>query len=188
MKPFWNISALERMIHEGLSDCGQKEWFKFIDAGMQDFIVDGLCGFYEKDRDMNSVDFIYRVEFQIERDSRRVQALPAGPRRRNSTHEIEIRSGNASVSRSMASRRIRWPHALCDLRALLPLNDADVVLALQIQPELCAVTKVTSEAHGRIGGDRAAAIQNVRDAARRHANVERQPVGAELAGRQFALQ
>src|SRR6476620_3530381 len=25
MKPFWNISALERRRHEGLSDCGQKE-------------------------------------------------------------------------------------------------------------------------------------------------------------------
>jgi hypothetical protein len=45
---------------------------------MRDFIVEGLCDFYEKDRDMNSVDFIYwyngsgMVEFQMERDSRRV--------------------------------------------------------------------------------------------------------------------
>jgi Meiotically up-regulated gene 113 len=30
MKPFWNISELERRIHEGLSDCWHKgEWFKF---------------------------------------------------------------------------------------------------------------------------------------------------------------
>ena len=79
MKPFWNISVLERMIHEGLSDSWHKgEWFKFVDDDMQDFMVDGLCGFYEKDRDMNSVDFIYwyngsgMVEFRMERDSRRV--------------------------------------------------------------------------------------------------------------------
>jgi len=79
MKPFWNISELERMIHEGLSDSWHKgEWFKFIDDDMRDFMVEGLCGFYEKDRDMNSVDFIYwyngsgMVEFQMERDSRRV--------------------------------------------------------------------------------------------------------------------
>jgi hypothetical protein len=79
MKPFWNISALERMIHEGLSDSWHKgEWFKFLDDDMQDFMVEGLCGFYELDRDMNSVDFIYwyngsgMVEFQIERDSRGV--------------------------------------------------------------------------------------------------------------------
>ena len=79
MKPFWNISELERMIHEGLSDCWHKgEWFKFIDDEMRDFMVEGLSGFYEKDRDMNSVDFIYwyngsgMVEFQMERDSRRV--------------------------------------------------------------------------------------------------------------------
>jgi hypothetical protein len=79
MKPFWNISELERMIHEGLSDCWHKgEWFKFLDDDMRDFMVEGLCGFYEMDRDMNSVDFIYwyngsgMVEFQMERDSRRV--------------------------------------------------------------------------------------------------------------------
>jgi hypothetical protein len=79
MKPFWNIGVLERMIHEGLSDCWHKgEWFKFIDDDMRDFMVDGLCGFYEKDRDRNSVNFIYwyngsgMVEFQMERDSRRV--------------------------------------------------------------------------------------------------------------------
>jgi len=79
MKPFWNISMLERMIHEGLSDSWHKgEWFKFIDDDMRDFVVDGICGFYEQDRDMNSVDFIYwyngsgMVEFQMERDSRRV--------------------------------------------------------------------------------------------------------------------
>ena len=41
-------------------------------------MVDGLCGFYEQDRDMNSVDFTYwyngsgMVEFQMERISRRV--------------------------------------------------------------------------------------------------------------------
>jgi Meiotically Up-regulated Gene 113 (MUG113) protein len=79
MKPFWNIGVLERMTHEGLSDCWHKgEWFKFIDDDMRDFMVDGLCGFYEKDRDRYSVDFIYwyngsgMVEFQMERDSRRV--------------------------------------------------------------------------------------------------------------------
>jgi len=39
------------------------------------------------------------------------------------------------------SCRIRWPYALGKLRALLPLNHADVVLALQVQPELRAVAE-----------------------------------------------
>jgi hypothetical protein len=40
MKPFWNISELERMIHEGLADCWHRgEWFKFLDDDMQDFMV-----------------------------------------------------------------------------------------------------------------------------------------------------
>ncbi|WP_314961636.1 GIY-YIG nuclease family protein [Bradyrhizobium cosmicum] len=79
MKPFWNVSHLERMIHEGLANCWHKgEWFKFPDEDMRDLMVDGFRDFYEQDRDMNSVDFIYwyngsgMVEFQIERDSRRV--------------------------------------------------------------------------------------------------------------------
>lgn len=52
------------------------------------------------------------------------------------------------------SRRIRWPDALGDPGALLPLDDADVVLAQ----------------------------------AGRHADIQRQPVGTELAGSQFAFQ
>jgi hypothetical protein len=79
MRPFWNISRLERMLHEGLADQWHKgEWFKFRDASYHDFIVDGFLDFYSQDRDMNSVDFIYwyngsgMMEFAIERDSRRV--------------------------------------------------------------------------------------------------------------------
>src|ERR1700761_9136434 len=35
-------------------------------------------------------------------------------------------------------RRIRGTHAFCDLGAFLPLHDADLILALQVQPELGA--------------------------------------------------
>lgn len=77
MKPFWNIGSLERMIHEGLANCWHKgEWFRFIDDDLRDLVVEGLCDFYEKDRDMNSVDFIYwykgsgMIEFRMERDTR----------------------------------------------------------------------------------------------------------------------
>jgi hypothetical protein len=79
MKPFWNVSHLERLLHEGLADHWHKgEWFKFPDESYHEFLIEGLSGFYEKDRDMNSVDFIYwyngsgMMEFQIERHDRRV--------------------------------------------------------------------------------------------------------------------
>ena len=79
IKPFWNISHLERLLHEGLSDCWHKgEWFRFDDEDLRDFITEGLQGFYEKDRDANSVDFIYwyngsgMMEFRMERDSRKL--------------------------------------------------------------------------------------------------------------------
>src|ERR1700729_3957945 len=49
------------------------------------------------------------------------------------------------------SRRIRGPHAPRDFRAPLLLNNRNVVLALQIEPELCAVAEIAAEAHRRIG-------------------------------------
>ena len=49
MKPFWNISVLERMIHEGLSDSWHKgEWFKFIDDDMRDLWSTDSAGFTNK--------------------------------------------------------------------------------------------------------------------------------------------
>jgi hypothetical protein len=78
MKPFWNVGELERMLHEGLANYWHEgEWFKFPDADSSDYLVDGFKEFYEKDRDTNSVDFIYwynssgMMEFRTERDHRR---------------------------------------------------------------------------------------------------------------------
>jgi hypothetical protein len=50
---------------------------------------------------------------------------------------------------------------------MLTLDDRNIVLALQIKPELCAVSKVAAKTNRRIGGNRSATIQNVGDAARR---------------------
>jgi hypothetical protein len=61
-------------------------------------------------------------------------------------------------------------------------------LPLQIQPELCAIAEVTAEPNGGVGGDRSTAIEDVSDPARGNADVERKPIGAQLAGCQFALQ
>jgi hypothetical protein len=79
VKPFWNISYIERTLHEGLADCWHKgEWFCLHDSYTRAFITEGLRGFYEKDRDANSVDFIYwyngsgMIEYRAERSSRRV--------------------------------------------------------------------------------------------------------------------
>ena len=69
------------------------------------------------------------------------------------------------------SRRIRRPHALGDLAAVLPLHDRDVVLALQVEPEPRAVAEVAPEPDRRIGGDRAPRIENIRDAAGRRGRL-----------------
>jgi len=91
------------------------------------------------------------------------------------------------VIEPLVSRRIRRPHPLGNLPALLALDRRDVELALQVEPELRAVAEIAAEPHRRVGGDRAASVENVGDASGRHAEVEGEPVGAELAGGQLAF-
>jgi hypothetical protein len=61
------------------------------------------------------------------------------------------------------------------------LDRGNVVLALEIKPELCTVSKIATEPNRRIGGDRPAAIQYVGNAARRYPEIEREPICAEFA-------
>jgi hypothetical protein len=108
--------------------------------------------------------------------------------RRRSYRPSSSSGCSVSLNPLYKSRRVRRPHPLRDLPALLPLDQRNVVLALQIEPELRAVTEIAAEPHRGVGGDRAPGVENVGDAAGRHADVERQPVGGELARRQFALE
>lgn len=77
IKPFWNISRLERMLHVALVENWHKgEWYKFYFPADYEFITEGFSGFYNDDRDMNSVDFIYwyngsgMAEWAIENENR----------------------------------------------------------------------------------------------------------------------
>ena len=79
------------------------------------------------------------------------------------------------------SRRIRRSHTPRDLGAAFTLDDSNVVLALQIKPELSTVSEISAEPDGRICSDRSASIQDVCDATRRYAEIEREPICAELA-------
>jgi hypothetical protein len=67
-------------------------------------------------------------------------------------------------------------------------DHGDIVLALQIEPELRAVAEVSAQPYRGVGGDRPLCVEDVGDATRRHAASERQTVGAELAGAEFAFQ
>ena len=60
VKPFWNIHDLERLLHCGLAQFWYSgEWHKFPDGDCSEFLITGFREFYDDDRDMNSVDFIY---------------------------------------------------------------------------------------------------------------------------------
>ena len=74
--------------------------------------------------------------------------------------------------------RANAPH---DLGSMLSLDRGNVVLALQIKPELCAIPEITTESHGRIGSNRAATVEDVGDTAGRYPKIEGQPVCAEIA-------
>jgi hypothetical protein len=78
--------------------------------------------------------------------------------------------------------------ALRDFGSVLPLDDSDVVLALQIEPELRTVSKIVAEPHGGIGRNRPAAVQYVSNSAGRNAQIECKPVRTEITRLDLALQ
>ena len=60
VKPFWNIGCVERMLHEGLAQFWYAgEWFHFPKNYYYEYLTEGFREFYDDDRDLNSVDFIY---------------------------------------------------------------------------------------------------------------------------------
>jgi len=76
VKPFWNISALERDFLAGLAQFWfSGEWHEFPDEDY-DYIFDDFAAFYDEDRDMNSVNFIYWMhefgEILMEYNSRQI--------------------------------------------------------------------------------------------------------------------
>jgi hypothetical protein len=78
-------------------------------------------------------------------------------------------------------RRIRRMHVLSDFFAAFLLRQRNVILPLQVDPELRAVAEVAAQAQCRIRTDRAAAVQNIGDAARGNAKQDSEAIGAEIA-------
>jgi hypothetical protein len=105
----------------------------------------------------------------------------------------ELPCANASrLSQAMTGilylHRICGPDPPADVGPLVPFNHGDIVLALQIEPELRIVAEIAAQPHGRICRYRAPSIENVGDAPRRDAQVQRQTIRTELASFEFALQ
>ena len=87
-----------------------------------------------------------------------------------------VQLGLGDVKRPMRrrhSRRVRRLNAPRDIRAALVFDQGDVILALQVELELRAVVEVATQPNRSVGGNRAAAVQSVGDAARRNSKVER---------------
>ncbi|MEM1379525.1 MAG: GIY-YIG nuclease family protein [Pseudomonadota bacterium] len=60
VKPFWGHHFIERAMHLGFAHIwNQGEWFRPIDEGFRDTLVNGFSAFDDCDANRNSVDFIY---------------------------------------------------------------------------------------------------------------------------------
>jgi len=77
-------------------------------------------------------------------------------------------------------------HLLLDFRTAFPLDEGDIKLALQVEPELRPVAEIAPKPHRGVCGDRPPLVKYVRDAAGGNAEIEREPVCAQLAGFQLA--
>lgn len=84
------------------------------------------------------------------------------------------------------SRRFGGLDAADDLVAVVAFGAGEVVWGLEVEPELRVVAEIAAEAERGVGGDRTPAVEDVRDAARGHAEVEGQPIGAEILRIQLA--
>jgi hypothetical protein len=79
VKPFWDVTKKEKLMHIGFARCWYaKEWFIIPDEGYRFALVDEFVAFSDVDRDRNSVDFIYwfngggMAEFVMEQCRQRV--------------------------------------------------------------------------------------------------------------------
>ena len=60
VKPFWNVSILERKLHEGFAQNWHAgEWFHFPNQLDYDLVTEGFREFCDDNRDLNSIEFIY---------------------------------------------------------------------------------------------------------------------------------
>jgi hypothetical protein len=87
----------------------------------------------------------------------------------------------------LPSSRVRRPHPPNNLVPAFSLYHPDVILALQIEPELRTIAEIASKPHRRVGRNRTPAVKNIRDTARRYAEIKRKPIRAKFAGGQLAL-
>jgi hypothetical protein len=77
-------------------------------------------------------------------------------------------------------------NATLDGGAMFTLDNCNLVLPLQIEPELCAVAEIPAETNGRVGRNGAAPIQDVRNPAGGDAKIESQPTGGVSPRLKFA--
>lgn len=71
----------------------------------------------------------------------------------------------------------REQRATLDLRQFArAFHAAQLVVGLEVEPELRAITKILGKAEGGVRGDSALAMHDLIDATRRHADVFREPV------------
>ncbi|WP_417832418.1 GIY-YIG nuclease family protein [Terasakiella sp.] len=60
VKPFWQVSVVEQHIHQGLAQYWyDREWFRIVDEGIYESVIETFQDFYDDNRDSNAINFIY---------------------------------------------------------------------------------------------------------------------------------
>jgi len=83
----------------------------------------------------------------------RMSAAKSGGRHPEDNPGFHFVQSGQPLSLKRPSWCIRQPHAPRDFRALLLLDHCNVILALQIEPELRTVAEVAADPHRRVGRD-----------------------------------
>ena len=102
---------------------------------------------------------------------------------KNARQPVVMKSSIGALSSSVGG-----PDPSSDFSAFLPFDDTNVVLTLQVQPELRAIAEIADQAVPRVRRDTSASIQNIGDPPRGNADVERKPVCTEPARNQLAFE
>lgn len=78
IKPFWNVSAKEKLLHVGLAAYwSDGEWFGPFEKEVRFVIIENFAAFSDSDINKNSVDFVYwfngsgMAEFVMEQNHQR---------------------------------------------------------------------------------------------------------------------
>jgi hypothetical protein len=89
---------------------------------------------------------------------------------------IDARQRHLLIHAPLDGSRVSWRNRARDLRAARLFRNFEIIIRLQVHPELCGHSKEARKAERRVRGDRAVPIYDLENARRGYAEVRRKSV------------